>query len=329
MDGILPYLECLALVVALYLLLGRGGRATKVLGIVGGLASLAWIYVMAGESISGGNGVAREVLFLLFSVIAVSAAVRMITHDRPVYSAINFVFVVLSSAGLFLLLEAEFMAFALVIVYAGAVLITYMFVLMLAQQASSPEKVTEVPEYDRMAREPAAAVTVGFVFIATIFGSIYQGVPELNAPASIHDMNMTRATVLEGLPKQFRSAIEGVSPQFQWPPQASEDGRLIRMDDEGLYVVGTVESGAARAVRIPDDAGPRNTQYVGWDLVARFPVSLELAGIILLLAMFGAVILARKQIELGEDELRESVGMPRIHDWDDDDASHEEEGSVT
>ena len=329
MDGILPYIECFAVIVALYLLVGRGGRGSKVLGVLGGFASLAWIYVMAGDSIAGGNGVAREVLFLIFSVIAVSAAVRMITHDRPVYSAINFVFVVLSSAGLFLLLEAEFMAFALVIVYAGAVLITYMFVLMLAQQASSPDKVTEVPEYDRLAREPAAAVTVGFIFLATIFGAVYQGVPNLPPPADTHDMNVARAEVLEGLPRQFRSSVESVSPTFQWPPAENTDGRLIRVDDEGLYVVGKIDTGAARAVRIPDDAGPRNTQFVGWDLVARFPVSLELAGVILLLAMFGAVILARRQIEFGEDELRESVGMPRIHDWDEDDTSLDEEGAAT
>ncbi len=325
MDGILPYIECFAVVVALYLLVGRGGRGTKVLGVLGGFASLAWIYVMAGETIAGGNGVAREVLFLIFSVIAVSAAVRMITHDRPVYSAINFVFVVLSSAGLFLLLEAEFMAFALIIVYAGAVLITYMFVLMLAQQASSPDKITEVPEYDRLAREPAAAVTVGFIFLATIFGSVYQGVPDLPPPASVHDMNMTRAEVLEGLPRQFRASVESVEPAFQWPPDEDADGQLIRVDENGLYVVGTIDTGAGRDVRIPDDAGPRNTQFVGWDLVARFPASLELAGVILLLAMFGAVILARRQIELGEDELRESVGMARIHDWDDD-TSLDEEG---
>lgn len=326
MDGILPYIECFAVVVALYLLVGRGGRGSKVLGVIGGLASLAWIYVMAGETIAGGNGVAREILFLIFSVIAVSAAVRMITHDRPVYSAINFVFVVLSSAGLFLLLEAEFMAFALIIVYAGAVLITYMFVLMLAQQASSPDKVTEVPEYDRLAREPAAAVAVGFIFLATLFGSIYQGVPDLPPPAGINEMNMTRAEVLEGLPRQFRASVESVSPGFQWPPDENADGRLIRVDDNGLYVVGKVETGASREVRIPDDAGPRNTQFVGWDLVARFPASLELAGVILLLAMFGAVILARRQIELGEDELRESVGMPRIHDWDDDTSLEEGDG---
>ena len=44
-------------------------------------------------------------------------------------------------------------------------------------------------------------------------------------------------------------------------------------------------------------------------LVASFPISLELAGVILLMAMYGAVVLARRQIELGEDERREAAGL--------------------
>ena len=82
----------------------------------------------------------------------------MITHHRPVFAALYFVLVVLSSAGLFLMLEAEFMAFALIIVYAGAILITYVFVIMLAQQAPVPGEEARQAEYDVIPREPAAAV---------------------------------------------------------------------------------------------------------------------------------------------------------------------------
>jgi hypothetical protein len=48
---------------------------------------------------------------------------------------------------------------------------------------------------------------------------------------------------------------------------------------------------------------------VGMSLVASFPASLELAGVILLMAMYGAVVLARRQIELGEDERRLAAGL--------------------
>jgi hypothetical protein len=52
-------------------------------------------------------------------------------------------------------------------------------------------------------------------------------------------------------------------------------------------------------------------------LVAQFPVSLELAGVILLMALFGAVVLARRQMTMAEDERRAAAGLSRI----DDDAS--------
>ena len=56
-------------------------------------------------------------------------------HPRPVYSAVYFVLVVLATTGLCVLAAAEFLAAALVIVYGGAIMVTYIFVIMLAQQA--------------------------------------------------------------------------------------------------------------------------------------------------------------------------------------------------
>ena len=45
--------------------------------------------------------------------------------------------------------------------------------------------------------------------------------------------------------------------------------------------------------------------------MASFPASLELAGVILLMAMFGAVVLARRQVEHAEQELAEAIGAGR------------------
>ena len=59
---------------------------------------------------------------------------------------------------------------------------------------------------------------------------------------------------------------------------------------------------------------PVNSQALGHALVAEFPVSLELAGVILLMALFGAVVLARRQMEMAEDERRAAAGLPRLGD---------------
>ena len=55
-------------------------------------------------------------------------------------------------------------------------------------------------------------------------------------------------------------------------------------------------------MQLTDDMLPQNTQQVGWSLVNDYPVSLELAGVILLMAMFGAAVLARRSIELTDLE---------------------------
>ena len=67
----------------------------------------------------------------MFALMAVASAVQMISQRRPVYSALFFVLVVMSVCGILVMLEAFFMAFALVIVYAGAILITYKYLLTL------------------------------------------------------------------------------------------------------------------------------------------------------------------------------------------------------
>jgi hypothetical protein len=65
-------------------------------------------------------------------------------------------------------------------------------------------------------------------------------------------------------------------------------------------------------VNLPGSAAPVNSVALGHALVAQFPVSLELAGVILLMALFGAVVLARRQMQMAEDERRAAAGMPRI-----------------
>jgi hypothetical protein len=67
-------------------------------------------------------------------------------------------------------------------------------------------------------------------------------------------------------------------------------------------------------VALGPDALPSNGQSLGHALVASFPVSLELAGVILLMALFGAVVLARRQMLMAEDERRAAAGMQRLGD---------------
>ena len=59
--------------------------------------------------------------------------------------------------------------------------------------------------------------------------------------------------------------------------------------------------GSERAVVLPETISPRNVESVGFNLLAEHPGSIEIAGVILLMAMLGAVVLSRKQVELDEE----------------------------
>jgi NADH-quinone oxidoreductase subunit J len=73
----------------------------------------------------------QELVFYFFATIMVLAALRMITVRNPVHAALFLVLTFFTSAALWLLLEAEFLAIVLVLVYVGAVMVLFLFVVMM------------------------------------------------------------------------------------------------------------------------------------------------------------------------------------------------------
>ncbi|MDO4904546.1 MAG: NADH-quinone oxidoreductase subunit J [Lautropia sp.] len=70
-------------------------------------------------------------LFYLFGFVTVFAAARVVTARNPVHSALFLVLTFVSSAAIWLLLRAEFLAIVLVLVYVGAVMVLFLFVVMM------------------------------------------------------------------------------------------------------------------------------------------------------------------------------------------------------
>jgi NADH-quinone oxidoreductase subunit J len=101
------------------------------LGTLVGLVGVALIGVAL--SLSPLDDVVAQVLFYLMAAIAVIASAATITSRSPVYAAIWFAISLLGTAGLFLLQGAHFLGIATIVVYAGAIVVTFLFVLMLAQ----------------------------------------------------------------------------------------------------------------------------------------------------------------------------------------------------
>jgi len=73
----------------------------------------------------------ETIVFYLFAALTVFAALRVITARNPVHAVLFLVLTFISCAGIWILLEAEFLAITLVLVYVGAVMVLFLFVVMM------------------------------------------------------------------------------------------------------------------------------------------------------------------------------------------------------
>lgn len=113
-------------------------------------------------------------LFILFSAIASVSAVLVITRRNPIISAIFLIVNMVSLAGLYLLLNAQFIAVAQVIVYAGAIMVLFLFVLMLLL----PEQERKILKVNPIIKTFAIGIAI-LVFLQIAF-MIFVGSPSEN-----------------------------------------------------------------------------------------------------------------------------------------------------
>ena len=130
----------------------------------------------------------KTVLFYAFSVILVLAALRVITARNPVHAALFLVLAFFSAAGIWMLLKAEFLAIVLVLVYVGAVMVLFLFVVMMLDI-----------NLDKM-REgfwgyfPLAA-TIGVIIVLEMAAVLLRSfwAPEAQVPAAANTIGGTKA----------------------------------------------------------------------------------------------------------------------------------------
>jgi NADH:ubiquinone oxidoreductase subunit 6 (subunit J) len=185
--------ECAAVLigfVAVYLLLPRPrGGANRIWGsIAAGVALL----ITGALIVRVGRFNPETVLFYAFSGIAILSGGLLITQSNPARAALSFALVVLSTCGIFLLQAAPFLMAATTIIYAGAIIVTFLFVIMLAQQEGPSSA-------DQRSREPLLASLTGFVLLGAllyVLGSSY-GTGELDTLLDRVHEAMQKDTVAE------------------------------------------------------------------------------------------------------------------------------------
>jgi NADH-quinone oxidoreductase subunit J len=182
----------------------------------------------------------EAVLFWLFAVVSVGAAVLVITRRNPVTSALWLVVVMFCLAALFLLLHGFFLAVAQVIVYAGAIMVLFLFVIMLLN----------LTDYDHGEARPTfvkgASVLAAGVLMLLVVGALVSGRPAPPAP-----------------PAPAAPAAPAGAPPARPPADAPVFG-----DPEAVSRL----------------------------LFTDFLIPFEVASVLLLAAMVGAVVLAKREL---------------------------------
>src|SRR5687767_5371239 len=166
--------------------------------------------------------------FYLFGIIAVISAVLFVTRKSPVAAALWLVSTMFSLAALYVLLDAQFIGAIQVLVYAGAIMVVFLFVIMLLN-LGHPSELADA----RGTGWSLAAGLVGLALLAQVLALTRARVPEL----------------------------------LQLPP-------------------GTLAADIAREGAIATIAGPLFTEYL---------LAFEMTSILLLTAIVGAVVLARRR----------------------------------
>ena len=264
---------------AISLLMPKGERRSR---LVGSLIGLAAIGLLGGTIFKPSGALVQDALFCLFSGVAVISAALMITNRNPAYSALWFALVTLSVCGLFLLQSAPFLASATVIVYAGAIIVTFLFVLMLAQQAGKTN-------YDQNARQPGVIAFTGFVLLGALLFTI-------TPPGTVAGKSATNGESVTGFislaPKKV-DVVADVKPALQ-PVVVQGETR------------GSVRQAAVQSVAVDDVQPPQSTSSstsatfgtmrgLGRSLFGDYLFAVELAGTLLLVASIGAIIIAPKR----------------------------------
>src|SRR5579885_3624966 len=130
------------------------------------------------------------VIFFVLSALAVAGALSLIFQKHPIHSALSLVVVMVALAGLYLLLGAEFVAAVQIIVYGGAIMVLFVFVIMLFN--AGEEEYTNFSKLAAFAGVPLGVALTGFIAAAVARSAgtaqAYGAAPALAPTRTISEM---------------------------------------------------------------------------------------------------------------------------------------------
>jgi NADH-quinone oxidoreductase subunit J len=314
---------------AIYLMLPKARRSVP---LVGGFLAAAALVLGAAVLVRTQTFPVESVLFFAFSGIAIAAGVMMLVQRNPVHAALSFALVVLATCGLFLLLAAPFLMAATIIVYAGAIVVTFLFVIMLAQQEGPSSA-------DQRSREPFLACLAGCVLLASLVCILHRTydtreldgfIQQLHAVGEARDeaeiKRLLGDPALQSDTRLTADLVNKILTRFPEAPHISDMNRhwaRLRVDPanhvEPLKVKAKVTAEALDTMRRgqgslalhhvpgrdkktpghyePGKLPASNVSAIGRTLFTDYLIPVELAAVLLLVATIGAIAIAGRKSE--------------------------------
>ena len=306
------YTGALAMVLAaigMWLMLPRGDRPGRWLGAVISVVSLVLFGMLGART----GTIGSEVAFATLAAVTVIAAAATVTFRSPVYCALWFALSLLGTAGLFLMQGAQFLGVATVVVYAGAILVTFLFVLMLAQPGGHAY-------YDRVSWEGMFAATTGAVIVGFLTMTIVRVLnPHVDPSfvAAIETFRPEESGGLEAAHVHRAGLVEDDGGIWTMHVELSDDAPILSPADEARLKTHLLETHprlvenevsandfdllvVSAQSRLLADAGVDRTAdrgvlagehvaTLGAQLFSRHLIAIEVAGTLLLVALVGAI----------------------------------------
>ncbi|MCU0704285.1 MAG: NADH-quinone oxidoreductase subunit J [Fimbriiglobus sp.] len=259
-------------------------------------------------------------LFWLFAAGAIVFGMVLVTQRNPARGAIAFAFVILSTCGLFLLLAAPFLMAATIIIYAGAIIVTFLFVLMLSNVRTASD------ENDR-SREPLLGALAGFAFLGLVLFTLHSSEADSTGPEALLT-SIERVRLTEAVSKLdageadeannlvndvLVNRVDGKPTVAQRLASHDADPRvaaflaqtieLRKSNDKVFNAQNAADKSKAAAALRPElivylgngHLPARNVANLGTVLYSEYLLAVEMAGTLLLVATVGAVAIAGRR----------------------------------
>lgn len=309
---------------ALYILLPRPKPMPRLLGAALGAAGL----VAAALFLTRTAGPRVEtILFYSFAGLAIVGGAAMIAQHNPARAAIAFALVILSTSGLFLLNAAPFLMAGTIIVYAGAIIVTFLFVLMLAQ----PDGYSDA---DIRSREPLLATIAGFFLLATLLLVLRESYDTSGLDAVMAKISAAQPETMPtpmrmslGDPKTFESQVDEALKPLAGRPAVTRsvhdalDALVADWNKEDSFLFHNRLNALAEAIRqaqrsvgrlqpaeptilspfsgtpanhSPQPVSAENIAGLGRSLFTDYLLAVELGGVLLLVAAIGAIAITHR-----------------------------------